>query len=86
MLAYLFFAIAIVFLLLFLLRKPPQPDPQSPVKPAPVQQPSPQEEAVVLGRVRIYFGTQTGTAAKLAEQLAEEGTEQGFEPEVVDLK
>jgi len=28
--------------------------------------------------LRIFFASQTGTAAKLAEQLGEEATEQGF--------
>jgi sulfite reductase alpha subunit-like flavoprotein len=81
MLAYIFIALAVVFLVVYLLRKDPAPDQSSPAKPAP-----PQQEVVELGRVRIYFGSQTGTAAKLAEQLAEEGTEQGFKPEVIDLK
>ena len=36
--------------------------------------------------MRIFFASQTGTAAKLAEQLGEEATEQGFQPEIADIK
>lgn len=34
----------------------------------------------------IYYGSQTGTAAKISESLAYEATEHGFEPETIDLK
>lgn len=36
--------------------------------------------------MRIFYGSQTGTAAKLSEQIAEEGAEEGFQAEVIDLK
>jgi sulfite reductase alpha subunit-like flavoprotein len=83
MLAYISIGLALLFLAIYLIRKP-QPSPQ-PVKPVSDHPPQ-KEEPVHLGRIRIYFGSQTGAAAKLSEQLAEEGTEQGFEPEVIDLK
>lgn len=34
----------------------------------------------------MTFGSQTGTAAKMAETFAEEAQEQGFSAEVLDLK
>lgn len=34
----------------------------------------------------VAFGSQTGTAAKMAENFAEEAQEQGFTADVVDLK
>lgn len=39
-----------------------------------------------LGRIMIYFGTQTGTSSKMAEYLAEEATEKGFQPIIIDLQ
>lgn len=74
MLAYISIAIGAIFLVLFLInRKPTSPQPSRTAEAPPKV-----EQKETFGRIRIYYGTQTGTAAKLAEQLAEEGTEQGF--------
>lgn len=37
------------------------------------------------GPIRIYYGSQTGTAANFARILGKEATAAGFEPEVIDL-
>lgn len=36
--------------------------------------------------MQIFFGSQTGTAAKMAESFAEEAIEKGWTPKVIDLK
>lgn len=82
MLAYICIALGIIFLAIYFLTRS---SPASKIAEV-AKEPEMPAEKVSYGRVRIYYGTQTGTAAKLAEQLAEEGTEQGFEPEVIDLK
>lgn len=73
MLAYLAIALALGFLALYLLKRnttQPFTQPQ-PLKPSESAPKAKNEEKPAFGRVRIYFGTQTGTAAKLSEQLAE---------------
>ena len=38
------------------------------------------------GEIRVYYGTQTGTAESFARQLEREGAEHGFLVHVVDLE
>ena len=79
MIAYFLIILSFIFLALYLKSKQALPPPQPKIEEK-------RQERVSYGSLRIFYGTQTGTAAKLSEQLAEEGAEHGFACEVVDLK
>jgi len=66
MLPYVFIALALLFLVLYLTKRAPDPQQQPVAKSKQPVSVDSAEEKVPLGRVRIYFGSQTGTAAKLA--------------------
>jgi sulfite reductase alpha subunit-like flavoprotein len=84
MLAYIFIGLAVLFVAVYLVtRKKVTKDVAVKVEQKREEK---VQEKVSYGEVTIFYGSQTGTSAKLSEQLAEEATEQGFVPEVVDLK
>lgn len=85
MIPYIFLGLAIVFAVIYFLTK----DKKEPIKvqAAPkIEEKIETKEKVNYGQICIFYGSQTGTAAKLAEQLGEEATDFGFEPVIVDLK
>ena len=47
---------------------------------------APAEEKYPCGPMRVYFGSQTGTAEEFAQTLVEEGKARGFDAAVVDLE
>ena len=85
MLPYVFVGIGVVLLIVYFFLRPSSGKNivEAPVK---FEKKAEKVEKVNYGEVCIFFGSQTGTAAKLSEQLGEEAVEFGFEPEIVDLK
>lgn len=72
---------------------PAKPNPITPVQNKPKVSPStpvkkaPKKKEVSDGRpVKIFYGSQTGTAEDFSHKLAAEGKKYGFAPEVVDME
>ena len=68
----LFIAISIVFISMFLFKKKKKTEIQKPAFPSEPQ-------------VYIYYGSQTGTAAKLSEQLQTDAKSLNINAKVIDL-
>jgi sulfite reductase alpha subunit-like flavoprotein len=72
MLAFVFIGLAVIFLTAyFVTRKrvtPSEPVPES-------KEQNTKTEKINYGPLHIFYGSQTGTAAKLSEQLAEEAND-----------
>ncbi|XP_043115690.1 S-adenosyl-L-methionine-dependent tRNA 4-demethylwyosine synthase TYW1 [Puntigrus tetrazona] len=81
--------IGVWFTLNVLLKKKKMVDPASPLlhKTAKKQELSPETEKVVhVSGVKVFYGSQTGTAKGFAKELAGDVSAQGIQCEVVDMK
>lgn len=72
MLAYIFLALSVILAIFyFVTRKQTIPKERVVEEKGKEEKP----EKINYGPLRIFFGSQTGTAAKLSEQLTEEATD-----------
>lgn len=74
MLAYLFLGLAVVFMTAYFVTRKKAAAASTAHSAKDIAKP----HKINYGPIRIFYGSQTGTAAKLSEQLAEEATEEGF--------
>ena len=68
--------------------EPPKPASQAAVRAVPAPQPqTPADDgAHALPHVRIYYGSQTGTAEGFAKQISNDAKRNGFKASVIDLE
>ncbi|XP_073688928.1 S-adenosyl-L-methionine-dependent tRNA 4-demethylwyosine synthase TYW1-like, partial [Garra rufa] len=81
--------IGVWFTVNMLFKKKKTPDPVSPLlhKSVKKQELSPETEKVIhVSGVKVFYGSQTGTAKGFANELAEDISAQGIQCEVVDMK
>ena len=80
MLAEIFAVLGVIFIVIYLATKK-----KDNKKPEIVHE-EPEKLKKNLGELQVFFGSQTGTAAKMASMFAEEAGEHGFNGIVIDLK